>query len=56
MFVANFNWATPTGYYEYTSTFNDINIQKEVFSTAKDIEYVDGVYKFRSMIDYGGLK
>ena len=56
LFVANFTCATPTNYYEYTAIFNDIHIQKEVFSTAKDIEYVDGIYKFKSMIDYGGLK
>ncbi len=56
LFVANFTCVTPTGYYEYTAIFNDIHIQKEVFSTAEDIEYVDGIYKFKSMIDYGGLK
>lgn len=56
LFVANFTCTTPTGYYEYITTFDNIETQKEVFSTAKDIEYVDGVYKFKSMIDYGGLK
>ncbi|MBO5712178.1 MAG: hypothetical protein J6R47_05000 [Acholeplasmatales bacterium] len=56
LFVANFTCATLTGYYEYTAIFNDIHTQKEVFSTAKDIEYVDGIYKFKSMVDYGGLK
>ena len=54
--VASFTCATPTGYYEYTATFTDIETQGQIFSTAKDIEYVDGVYKFKSMIDYGGLK
>ena len=56
LFVASFTCATPTGYYEYTARFNDIETQIEVFSNAKDIEYVDGVYRFKSMIDYGGLK
>ena len=56
VFVADFTCTTPTGYYEYTAIFNDIETQNEVFSAAKDIEYVDGMYKFKSMIDYGGLK
>lgn len=56
LFVADLTCVTPTGYYEYTAIFNDIETQKEVFSIAKDIEYVDGVYKFKSIIDYGGLK
>lgn len=56
LIICLFTCTTPTGYYEYTAIFNNIETQQEVFSTAKDIEYVDGVYKFKSMIDYGGLK
>ena len=51
--IANFTCATPTGYYTYTALFDDIETQTQVFSNATDIEYVDGIYKFRSMIDYG---
>ena len=53
LLIANFTCATPTGYYIYTALFDDIETQTQVFSNATDIEYVDGIYKFRSMIDYG---
>ena len=56
LIICSFTCTTWTGYYEYTVTFDNISTQNEVLSHAKDIEYVNGGFKFKSMIDYGGLK